>query len=180
MVGKQIQRFTEKEIDSWVQKFTDALTSKPCKIIQSGVNGYIDTIENIIEEGQTISYVLSYEKVRHSKLLEKNETTIINDYTPLCYFTNSDDELLEINNMIPFISDPESVEDYIKNWQSTEEIDENYKIKIVESDLELANLISVYYLRNKTIVINPIFDVDIKQLKKGAIIKPIDKITENI
>lgn len=77
MVGKQIQRFTEKEIDSWIQKFTDALISKPCKIIQSGVNGYISTIENIIEEGQTISYVLSYEKVRYSKLLEKTETTII-------------------------------------------------------------------------------------------------------
>lgn len=176
MVGKQIQRFTEKEIDSWIQKFTDALTSKPCKIIQSGVNGYIDTIENIIEEGQTISYVLSYEKVRYSKLLEKTETTIINDYTPLCYFTNSDDELLEIENMIPFISDPQCVEDYIKNWQSTEDIDQNYKIKIVESDLELANLISVYYQQNKTIVINPIFDVDIRQLKKGAIIKPINQI----
>ncbi|MNK63173.1 Caspase domain protein [compost metagenome] len=176
MVGKQIQRFTEKEIDSWIQRFTDALTSKPCKIIQSGINGYIDTIQNIIEEGQTISYVHSYEKVRYSKLLEKTETIIINDYTPLCYFTNSNDELLEINDMIPFISDPQSVEDYINNWQSTDDIDENYKIKIVESDLELANIISVYYQQNKTIVINPIFDVDIRQLKKGAIIKPINQI----
>lgn len=176
MVGKHIQRFTEKEIDSWIQKFTDALTSKPCKIIQSGINGYFDTIQNIIEDDQTISYVISYEKVRYSKLLEKTETAIINDYTPLCYFTNSDDELLEINNMVPFISDPQSVEDYIKNWQSTEDIDENFKIKIVESDLELANLISVYYQQNKTFVINPIFDADIKQLKKGAIIKSINEI----
>ncbi|MNY56564.1 hypothetical protein D3C86_1926570 [compost metagenome] len=78
--------------------------------------------------------------------------------------------------MIPFISDPQSVEDYINNWQSTDDIDENYKIKIVESDLELANIISVYYQQNKTIVINPIFDVDIRQLKKGAIIKPINQI----
>lgn len=180
MLGKQIQRFTDNEIDNWVKKFNKSIIeAKPCKIVESGINGYGELLQKIIEPNQTISYVISYEKTRYTKQFETNDISIINDYTPLCYLTNENDELIEIENFIPLISNPELIEKYIDNWKKSKLHINAFKVKIIESDLELGNLISINYPKNKLFAINPLFDEKTNKLKAGLIIKTIDQIIDS-
>ena len=177
MLGNKIQRFKESEVDYWVTEFSNSIQNyKPCKIVESGINGNLDIIEKIKEDNQSISMVISYEKTRYSNLLEKNQCSIINDYTPLCYFVDMKDEIISFYDIIPLISNPENIERYIDNWQilSPQKID--FKLKIVESDLELGSLIALYGQKGKNLVINPQFDIESKQLKAGYIIKTIEEI----
>lgn len=179
MLGKQIQRFKEDEIEEWLEKFNESiLLFKPCKISETGINGYEEIIQKIIEPGQTIAYITSYEKSIYSKQYETYDTSLINDYTPLSYLTDEKDELIKIGNLIPLISNPEFIENYIENWNESDCKINNLKIKIIESDLELGNLIQIYYSNGLIFVINPYFDKQNKELKSGLIIKTIDQIKQ--
>lgn len=177
MLGKQIQRFTDNEIDEWLNRFNESILEyKPCKILETGVNGYENIIEKIIEPKQTISYVTRYEKSLYSKQYEAYDTSLINDYTPLCYFTNEKDELINFTSLVPLVSNPELIEKYIENWNDNNYHLNQFKIKIIESDLELGNLINIYYSKDLLFVINPFFDKPNQKLKAGLVIKTIDQI----
>lgn len=177
MLGMQIQRFTENEIEHWLKEFTQSIgRNRPCKIVGSKIKGDIEDIERYAGTEQTISYTVSYEKVKYSKLFEAQDSDQYNDYTPLCYFTDENDELLEMGNLIPFITNPEMIEDYFDNWKKKMPISDNFKIKIVASDLELGNLISIYYPKDKIFVINPKFDNITQQLNSGLEVKTITQI----
>jgi hypothetical protein len=177
-LGNQIQRFTDNEISNLLSKFNDQIDSeKPCKIIESGVNGYFDTLEKLRKENQTISFVKSYKKTRYSKLFEKNDTSLNNDYSPLCFFRNKhNDETLSIGNIIPLITNPEKIAEYIENWEKVLSIKIEVKTIIVESDFELGNLIELYKQQNKTLVINPAFNIENNDLEIGLQIKTFDEI----
>ncbi|QIH38560.1 caspase family protein [Flavobacterium sp. Sr18] len=179
MLGKQIQRFKEDEIEEWLNKFNESIPiDKPCKISETGINGYKEIIQKIIEPGQTITYVTSYENSMYSKQYEAYDSTLINDYTPLCYLTDEKDEIIKTGNLIPLISNPEIMENYIENWSESGCKINNLKIKIIESDLELGNLINIYYFKDLIFVINPFFDTHNQKLKAGLIIKTIDQIKQ--
>lgn len=180
MLGKKIQRFSDNEIDIWMEKFTTSIkTDKFCKIVESGTYGSEDLLKEIKKSNETISYVTSYEKVKYSKLFESDISTLINDYTPLCYFTNSNNELLEIDDLTIFITNPQIIDFYIKNWENFTVIKNKFRVRIVESDLELGNLISVHYKNNKKFVINPFFNLTTNSLKSGLVIENIEEIIKH-
>ena len=168
MCGKQIQRFTDDEIDEWLVNFNGSIDQgKPCKIIGSGIGGYFNFIEKILEQGSIVSFVTSYCKTRYSMLYEEYNILEIDDYTPLCYFSSFDDNIFCIDNNIPLLSNPEQIENFIDNWEMILAREVKIKTNIIESDLELGNLISLYKQQNKVLVVNPIYNILSKVLESG-------------
>jgi hypothetical protein len=65
---------------------------------------------------------------------------------------------------------------FFHNWK---QIDENLKkcsIKIIKSDFELDSFIQIFYKEGLQPIINPIFNIEEKQLETGILIKTMEQL----
>jgi hypothetical protein len=184
-LGKEIHRFKKEDIDAELEFFNNFLIDEktknnpPCMIVETKLFGSYETLIKYKTDDQSIAKVIRYEKVLYTKQYEENTTEIQNDYTPIGLVKYADsDNYIQIGNIIPLLSKPESFEVYYENWKSILENIDKCSIKIIESDFELDSYLQVFFAQDIQPIINPIFDLQEKKLKSGLIVRNFHTIIE--
>lgn len=179
--GKEIERFTEAEIDDVLKIFNKSLErdNRIHMIVETKVFGSIDYIKDIKEEGQTITAAYKYEKCLYSKQFEDEvNNKIKNDYAPLALIEdNKTKQILVIFNIVPIISKIEDIDVFIDNWANLIGAIEEFSIRVLKSDQEVDALIKDVLNDDLWPILNPIFDGE-NRLKSGVRILSLDKLLE--
>lgn len=180
--GKEIERFTETEIEDTLKIFNESLRndSRIYMVVETKVYGSLDYIERVKEENQTIIAACKYEKCLYSKQLESEmNNKIKNNYAPLALVeSNESKQILCISNIVPIISKIEEFEAFTENWKYIIGELEGLSIRILKDDQEVDAVIKDLFNDDLSPIINPIFDEE-NRLKSGVIIISKDELVEN-
>jgi hypothetical protein len=180
-LGKEIHRFKrddiDKEIEFFNQQHSRNTDNQECMIVENRTFGSFELLSKQKTAEQTISKVIRYEKALYSKQFEENSFEIENDYTPigLIKYAGSDD-IIKIGNIIPFISEPEDFETFYENWNEILGNLDKCSIKIIETDFELDTYLQLFFSENLQPIIDPLFNLETKDLKSGLKIMKLQTI----
>jgi len=131
--------------------------------------GPYNDLRRVINADEKLIACTGSEVIKYSKQLSLRYDVCSNFYAPLIIFLINDN-YLEINNMIPLISNVLELEGYLDNWiDLIGEVKDKLNVTIVASDLDFDNLIMRLKKQNYDVVINPRFGRN-HELISGAII----------
>ncbi len=165
--GKDIERFSDIEIDEYLNLFRDSLLKKEGKeynpiamIIETKQFGPLQYLKGIKTDAQTIAIAVKYEKCIYSQQFEEVVSNKIeNDYTPVVILKDIDSgQVFGMGNIIPFISKVENIDEYINNWKNIIGDFNKCSLEIIKSDPELNELLIEIYKNELRPILNPIFD----------------------
>jgi predicted RNA binding protein with dsRBD fold (UPF0201 family) len=178
----KIQRFSISEAQEKIDFFNDEMEKANS---QKDPWCYTDKDLTFARYSQLLQHKNENEKIlkiksasisKYSSLDAKVFNRDIFYYAPLCLLMSEDsEEIVNLNNILPLISDPFSYEDIISSWASLEIALPTIKLKIIKSDEEFDSLIKTFIQDGLTPVIDPIFDMK-GELVKGFVIADINQL----
>lgn len=184
-LGKDIHRFKASEIDIEIEHFNSQLkelrkkNDLPSIIAETKVFGFYQYLLKNKKPNQTIIKVSHYEKAIYSNQLEESSDDFDNDYTPIGLLTSIEtEEILTIGNVVPLLTNPIKIDEYLENWKKLIGDFENHTIQIIKSDYELDTYIQSIINENLQPIINPLFNLEQRQLESGLIVKNMKTIIE--
>jgi hypothetical protein len=184
-LGKDIHRFKASEIDSEIEHFNSQLkelrekNDLPSIIAETKVFGFYQHLLKNKKPNQTIIKVSNYEKAIYSNQLEESIDDFENDYTPIGLLRSIEtEEILTIGNVVPLLTNPIKIDEYLENWKKLIGEFESHTIQIIKSDYELDTYIQSIINENLQPIINPLFNLEQKQLESGLIVKNMKTIIE--
>jgi hypothetical protein len=184
-LGKEIHRFKSSEIDSEIEHFNSQLDAQrekndlPSIIAETKIFGFYQYLLKLKEPNQTIIKVSHYEKAIYSNQLEEHITDFDNDYTPIGLLRSIEtEEIFTIGDLVPLLTNPIKIDEYLENWKEVIGDFESQTIQIIKSDYELDTYIQSILNNNLQPIINPLFNLEQKELEIGLIIKNMKTIIE--
>lgn len=167
-LSRQAARKLAREFDERHKKAYR--TNNPvCYSNKSYTYGPYEVLKNEINPSEKLIPCVSTEATRYNKHLSKLYDTCSNFYAPLIMFY-LEDEIFEIDNIVPVTSDPFELEEYFDSWGCfVSGINESISLRIIENDLEFDNIVRQLKIKSKNVVINPKLGIN-KELISGAIL----------
>lgn len=183
-LGKEIQRFSAKEIDEELAAFRREWEES---VTKGNPVGYTDKqfifvtvseLEKRKQPEEKILHIVSMEKVKYSRQIESENTNIKNDYAPVgLIMIPGTMQIVNFGNCIPVIFDLMLFDSLHENWNEAGYEIGKCAIKIIESDREFDLFLMSVFDDGMQPIVHPMFDKD-KELIKGTYIQDITDYTE--
>lgn len=183
-LGKEIHRFSAREIDDEVNIFQKELEESQGKgdpiayTNKQYLFGTVSELEKRKLPEEEILHIVNIEKVKYSRQIESENTKIANDYAPVgLVITPGTMQVLNLGNCIPLIFDPMLFDRLHENWNEVGYKVGQCTIKIIESDREFDFFLMNVFEDGMQPIAHPMFEKN-KELISGTYIQDIKKITE--
>lgn len=161
----RIERFNkleaEKNLEIFerIRKEAKDQNDPRCVLSQSKTEGAYSELLRIKQKDEKILEIISIEITKYSKLIAKVFDSDIFHYAPLCLLRDLETEaFINLSNVVPIISDPLQLEDFVENWKNLGFQLDKIELKIIKSDKDFDNYIRIFIGDGLIPIIDPIFD----------------------
>lgn len=161
------------------QKTAKEMNDPWCMLTISKTSGNYSHLLKIKKEGEEVLEIVEAKVVRYSKQIAKVFDKEIFHYAPLCFVRHSEEEtILNLNNVVPIISDPLRIGEFYGNWKKLGFEVEMSELKIIKSDKDFDSYMRMFFEHEMTPIVDPVFDLNFNLISGFEVVDYNEMIKE--